>query len=108
MIGKLTQFYALFLLWFSNTVYGADEAVDIGAPTDGPLAKVGAFFQELVDFLGGAGVMFVVFMSAAAAVGLWVLVPKQAGQAIAWIVRVCIGALVLFGMGTLITWLKTF
>lgn len=84
------------------------NAVSLDPPSSGPFARIGAFFQELVDFLGGTGTMFVVFCSLAVGIGLWVSIPKQGGAALGFVFRACIGAICLFGLGTLITWIKSF
>lgn len=76
--------------------------------SSGIFGKIASFFQTIVDFLGGPGTLFVVFLGAAAAIAMWVFMPKQASEAIAWLFRVCIGAILLFSLGTFITWLETF
>lgn len=86
----------------------AHARVSIGSSGGGPFSKVGDFFQEIVDFLGGTGTLFVVFVAICAGIGLWVFIPKQAGTALGWIFRGCIGAIALFSMGTVITWLQSF
>ncbi|GEK16020.1 hypothetical protein [Aliivibrio fischeri] len=86
----------------------AHARVSIGSGGGGPFSKVADFFQEIVDFLGGTGTLFVVFVAICAGIGLWVFIPKQAGTALGWIFRGCIGAIALFSMGTVITWLQSF
>lgn len=82
-------------------------SVSLGTST-GIFGKVASFMQQIVDFLGGPGTLFVVFVAAVAAIALWVFEPSKGGAAIAWLFRVCIGAISLFGMGLLITWLRSF
>ena len=52
--------------------------------------------------------MFVVFLSFAGAITMWVLIPKQAGAAVAWAFRAACGAIALFAMATLVTWIQGF
>ncbi len=85
----------------------AHASVSLGGGT-GIFGKITAFFQTIVDFLGGAGTLFVIFIAAVAAICLWVFAPKQASESIAWLFRICIGAIALFSLGTLITWLRSF
>jgi hypothetical protein len=86
----------------------ANSTVDLGGSGSGPLQQISTFMQQIVDFAGGPGVLFIVFMSACAAVGLWVAAPKSGSAAIAWAFRVCIGAIVLLNIALLISWFKGF
>ncbi|EDL52202.1 hypothetical protein VSAK1_26620 [Vibrio mediterranei AK1] len=94
----------LVLLTVTMPVYAS---VSLGSNT-GVFQKITNFFQSIVDFLGGTGTLFVIFISAAAAIILWIMAPKEGSAAIAWIFRVCIGAIGLFSLGTLITSLQGF
>ncbi len=96
--------YLMFMVCYSQASYGA---VSLGS-SSGFFGKITSFFQTVVDFLGGAGTLFVVFIGASAAIFLWVISPKDASAAIAWLFRICIGAIALFSLGTFITWLGTF
>ncbi len=96
--------YILLLACYSQLSHAS---VSLGSST-GIFGKITGFFQQIVDFLGGAGTLFVVFIGASAAIGLWVFAPKQASEAIAWFFRICIGAILLFSLGTFITWLGSF
>lgn len=106
MMTRIFWLLASFML--APVALSANNDLDLGAPSDGPLAAFAGFMQELVDFVGGPGVLFIVFVSAACGVALWVMAPKQGSAAIAWIGRVCIGALVLFNIAILLTWLQDF
>ena len=101
-------FWLLASFFLAPFALAANHAVDLGSPSDGPLAAFAGFMQELVNFVGGPGVLFIVFVSAGAGVALWVMAPKQGSAAIAWIGRVCVGALVLFNLAILLTWLQDF
>ncbi|ENH7396018.1 TPA: hypothetical protein ACGVAX_004276 [Vibrio vulnificus] len=83
-------------------------SVSLGGGGSGVFAQITNFFQEIVDFLGGTGAMFVIFLSFAGAIGMWVLMPKSASTAVAWAFRAAVGGILLFAMGTLISWIKTF
>lgn len=96
--------YLLVLVCYSQYSHAS---VSLGS-SSGFLGKITAFMQSMVDFLGSAGTLFVVFVAASAAIGMWVFMPKQASEAIAWLFRICIGAIALFSLGTFLTWLKTF
>lgn len=78
---------------------------DIGAPKSGGWAKVGEFFQELVNLLDGPGVLIVTFFSIFAVVTLWMFAPKAQGV-ISWGLRVLAGAIVILNIGTWITYLR--
>ena len=86
----------------------AHASVSLGGGGSGVFAKFANFLQEVVDFLGGTGTLFVIFMSAAGAIFLWVIAPKAGGEALAWLFRVCVGAIALFSLSLVITWLKGF
>lgn len=96
----------VFSLWLSVGVWA--DTITLNAPSSGPFAAITKFFQSIVDFLGGAGSMFVVFLSIVAGIGLWMVMPKQAGTALGFIFRAAVGAVVLFGAGTFVTWLQSF
>ncbi len=92
-------------LTVSTTSYAS---VSLGGGGSGVFAQITNFFQEIVDFLGGTGAMFVIFLSFSGAIALWVISPKSAGPAVAWGFRGAIGGILLFAMGTLISWINTF
>jgi len=103
MKNRYLSFLALF---GAATAKAADNNVDIGADSDGPFQLVGDLLQQVVDFGGGPAVIFVVFISSVAAVGLWMMVPKEASKAVGWFFRVCIGAILILNIALLITWWK--
>ncbi|MGF1903603.1 hypothetical protein [Aliivibrio salmonicida] len=103
---KTTHVSLLLLPLFPALAYA--RSVDLGASGGGIFGPVADFFQEIVDFLGGTGTLFVIFVALVAGIGLWVFIPKQAGAAMGWVFRGCIGAIALFSIGTLITWLQGF
>ncbi|HDZ58142.1 MAG TPA: hypothetical protein ENI17_02680 [Pseudomonas xinjiangensis] len=103
---RLFWYVSSFLL--APSVMAQANDVDLGSPAAGPLAAIGGFMQEVVDFAGGPGVLFIAFISAVAAVALWVAAPKQGGAAIAWALRVCVGVIILMNIALLITWFQSF
>ena len=103
-----TRFLSLLALFGAASAKAASNDVDIGSSGDGPFALVGDLLQQVVDFGGGPAVTFVVFISSVAAVGLWMMVPKEASKAVGWFFRVCIGAIVILNIALLITWWKGF
>ncbi|MGL6262129.1 hypothetical protein [Vibrio sp. WXL210] len=106
MKNQLQRYYWLFFA--SLLTHPAYANISLGGSTTGVFGKMTKFMQDIVNFLGGAGTMFVVFLSFAGAIGLWVISPKSGGAAIAWAFRAGIGAIGLFGMATLLTWIKAF
>ncbi|WP_051868224.1 hypothetical protein [Vibrio sp. ER1A] len=104
MNKAITRIWLAFAVLVTMPVYAS---VSLGSNT-GVFQKIGNFFQSIVDFLGGTGTLFVIFISAAAAIILWIMAPKEGSAAIAWIFRVCIGAIALFSLGTFMTWLQGF
>ncbi len=82
--------------------------ISLGAPSSGPLASIGKFLQEIVDFLGGTGTLFVAFVGVFLGIAMWVMIPKNAGPAVAFIMRAMVGAIALFTLGLTITWLQSF
>ncbi|HBO7987864.1 hypothetical protein [Pseudomonas aeruginosa] len=101
-------FWLLASLFLSPLALAANNDVDLGSPGDGPLAAFAGFMQELVNFVGGPGVLFIVFVSAAAGIGLWVMAPKSGSAAVAWIARVCVGGIALFNLALLLAWYQGF
>ncbi|HFQ5013435.1 hypothetical protein [Vibrio vulnificus] len=102
---RTTQILGAASLTLSSHLYAS---ISLGGSSSGVFAQLGRFFQEIVDFLGGTGAMFVIFLAFSAAIGMWVLMPKSAGAAVAWAFRAAIGGILLFAMGTLISWIRTF
>lgn len=86
----------------------AHASVSLGGGGSGIFAKFTNFLQAIVDFLGGSGTLFVIFLSAAGAIFLWIVAPKAGGEALAWLFRVCIGGIGLFSLSLILTWLKGF
>lgn len=101
-------FWSLFGLLLAPAAFAANNDVDLGNAGGGPLEAFAGFMQELVNFVGGPGVLFIAFVSAAAAIGLWVAAPKQGSAAMAWAFRVCVGVIFLMNIAILLTWLQGF
>lgn len=93
---------------FAPQAFALNNDVDLDIPGDGPLAKVGAIMQEVVDFLGGPGVLCVVFIGLVAAWALWVVVPKSGGAALGWVARAVAGGVMVFNIALFFTWLEGF
>ncbi|HGP7855798.1 TPA: hypothetical protein ACLU9F_005601, partial [Klebsiella pneumoniae] len=68
--------------------------------------KIINWMQEVMDVIGGAGTLFVAFLSACVAILMWIAIPKQSGGALAWVLRVCIGAIAVFNLALLFAWLQ--
>lgn len=102
-------FWSLCGLFLAPAAFAAgNNDVDLGSSGGGPLEAFSAFMQEMVNFIGGPGVLFVAFVSAAAAVSLWVAAPKQGSAAMGWAFRVCVGVILLMNIAILLTWLQGF
>lgn len=82
----------------------ASAGYDIGAPTTGPFAKLGAFMQEVIDFIDGPTVLFIAVVSIALVALLLAVAPKSGPVAIA--VRVVIGLIVGLNIATWVVALK--
>ncbi|HBO3339667.1 hypothetical protein V4W63_09685 [Pseudomonas aeruginosa] len=93
-------------LAISPGAHALNNDLDLGSPNDGPLQKVGALMQQGIDFLGGPGVLFVAFLGFVIAYFLWVVVPKSSGPAIALLGRALTGAVVMFNIVLLFTWIQ--
>lgn len=104
----LNRYKALFIMSLLSWKISAYAVVVLPGGGTGPFAKVQKFFQEIVDFLGGTGTLFVVFVALVAGISLWVAIPKQAGVALGWVFRAIVGGIFLFGIGIVLTWIKTF
>lgn len=96
-------------LWIMAITQSAfASSINLGGSSSGFLSSIGDFFQELVDFVGGTGAMFIVFISIATGLALWAFMPKQSGTALGYIFRACIAGIGLFGLATFIAWLQSF
>lgn len=96
----------LWLLALSPSTFAS--SIDLGGSSSGFLSSLADFFQDLVDFVGDTGALFIVFISIATGLGLWAFMPKQSGAALGFIFRACIAGIGLFGMGTFIAWIKSY
>lgn len=105
---KLSKIFIFTLVFLTQHVFAANTTVSLDGPSSGPLAKITKLMQELVDFLGGAGILFVVFVSAVVGIGLWIIAPKAGSQAMGYIARTAVGAIVLLNIALLITWYQGF
>lgn len=106
LMNRLNAFLVMALM--TPKVFALNNEVDLDVPDDGPLAKVGALMQSAVDFLGGPGVMFVVFVGLVAAWMLWVIVPKSSGTAIGYIARAVAGGVMVMNLALFFTWMQGF
>ncbi|MDE9686124.1 hypothetical protein L2W90_23715 [Citrobacter freundii] len=61
--------------------------------------------QDFVDFLGGPGMLAVIFISLVVILSLWSINPKSAGL-LGWLSRTVAAALLLFNIGTVLIYLK--
>lgn len=61
--------------------------------------------QDFVDFLGGPGMLAVIFISLVVILSLWSINPKSAGL-LGWLARTVAAALLLFNIGAVLIYLK--
>ncbi|WAH62220.1 hypothetical protein LZ023_40800 (plasmid) [Pseudomonas silvicola] len=106
LMNQVALYMAALLL--APVAMAANSDVDVGGSSSGPLQMVSDFFQELVDWLSGPGVILVVFISCVGAIALWVAAPKQGSTALAWLLRAIVGGIVLFNIALLLSWLQGF
>lgn len=85
---------------------GPRGGVTLDAPSDGIFGPVTKFFQSIIDYAGGAGTLFIVFMSIVVGVILWIVAPKQGSAAIAAVMRAFVGAIFLFNVGVIIAYFQ--
>ncbi|NQD63305.1 hypothetical protein HP459_18170 [Enterobacter sp. CM29] len=95
---------AVTALAYAGVASAANNDVSLPSPNQSFLQKFTSWMQDVIDFVGGAGVLFIVFVSAAACIVLWVTAPKSGGAAMSWIFRVLMGGIALFNLALLITW----
>lgn len=93
-------------LLFSLSAQAVNNDVSLPSANSSYLQKIITWMQDVMDVVGGAGTLFVAFVSACAAILLWIAIPKQSGGALAWVLRVCIGAIAVFNLALLFTWLQ--
>lgn len=104
---KLQEAFAFSLgLAFSGSALAANNDVSLDTPSEGFLQKIVSWMQDLIDVVGGAGVLFVVFLSLAACIIMWVLIPKAGSAALGWAFRAAIGGIALFNLALLISWVQ--
>jgi len=97
---------ALPALLLTQQAMAANSDVTLPSSDLDWLNKAVQFFQSIVDTISGAGVLLVVFLSACAAIMLWIVVPKNAGGAMAFMARVAAGGIVLFNIALVIASLQ--
>ena len=105
---------ALKKMWFSLCLMGVSGSaladmnndVTLDEPDSEFLEKIVGGMQDIIDAIGSAGVVFIVFVSAAFGIGLWVMAPKQSA-AIGFILRVIVGGIGLFNLALLLSWLQS-
>lgn len=66
-----------------------------------------ALFQDIIDFAGGPGVFFIIFISAVMAIGLWIFAPKQGSAAVTWLIRILVGGIIILNLSLLLTYLQS-
>lgn len=91
---------------FSGTALAANNDVSLDSPSEGFLQKLVSWMQDLIDVIGGAGVLFVVFLSLAACIIMWVIIPKAGSAALGWAFRAAMGGIALFNLALLIAWVQ--
>lgn len=93
-------------LFFSTAALAVNNDVSLPSPDSSYLQKIVTWMQDMMNVVGGAGTLFIVFVSACAAILMWVAIPKQGGAALGWILRVCIGGIAAFNLALLFAWLQ--
>ncbi|EKN5159579.1 TPA: hypothetical protein ACHR7L_004866 [Yersinia enterocolitica] len=93
-------------LFFSTAALAVNNDVSLPSADSGYLQKIITWMQDVMNVVGGAGTLFIAFLSACAAILMWVAIPKQGGAALAWVLRVCIGAVGAFNLALLFAWLQ--
>lgn len=74
---------------------------DIGAPSSGPFAQMGQWFQNYIDFMDGPFAVGAVVVSIILAVLTWNFMPKEG--IFGSVLRTVISALVVLNVGTWVT-----
>ena len=74
---------------------------DIGAPTTGFFAQIGAVMQQFVNFLEGPFGLFVPIVGLSVAIGVWVLGTRSEGG-MGWMGRVVMGSMLILNIPALI------
>lgn len=90
----------LFIACSLLTYSPAFSAFDIGAPTTGPFAKLGSWFQQYVDFIDGPFGKAVVIIALVIATAIWMFAPKEGMTSMA--LRIVVGGFVIFNVSAII------
>jgi len=106
--AKLKNAAPVMMAFAAPHAFALNNQVDLGGNSSGPLEKVTKLFQEFADWLGGPGVMMVVFLAMIAAWALWVIVPKSSGTALGYLARAIAGGLFLFNIALIFSWMEGF
>lgn len=73
------------ILAISPGAQALNNDVDLGSPNDGPLQKIGALMQQIVDFLGGPGVLLVAVLGFVWPTSCGWSFPSRPGRQLAWL-----------------------
>lgn len=108
-LNKLRETLSSLALMAATEVAMAspNNNVTLGGPSSGPLQACITMFQYIINFAGGPGAIFAVFVSLVGAIGLWMFMPKSGGAAMAWGFRISIGAILIFNLAMLIGWYES-
>jgi len=85
----------------------AIAGTNIGAPSSGFFAKVGAWLQALVDFIEGPWGIFVSIAGLALAVTVWMF-STRGGEQLGTIAKVIIAVLLIINIPALVVALRAF
>ncbi|MBL0319167.1 MAG: hypothetical protein IPP74_07750 [Alphaproteobacteria bacterium] len=88
------------------TMLGATNALagyDIGAPSSGPFAKLGAWLQQYIDFMDGPFAVAAVVVSIILAIVIWNFSPREG--IMSHVLKAVISGIVLLNIGT---WIASF
>ncbi|EMO4164853.1 hypothetical protein WMR86_20180 (plasmid) [Proteus vulgaris] len=105
VVKKAKHCWGLVLMFPAWLAVAADGTINLPSANEGFLDKIVKWFQDIINFIGGAGALFMAFIAGCAAILLWIFAPK-AGAAMGFIMRVCVGAIALFNLGLFIAWLQ--
>lgn len=83
------------------------HATDIGAPSGGFFANIGAWMQDLVSFLEGPWGLFVPIVGLSIAIAVWMF-STRGNEQLGWVGRVVIGSLLIVNIPTTVIAIQAF
>ncbi|EAR0848833.1 hypothetical protein N4Z11_003634 [Salmonella enterica] len=102
--GKL--FFGLFGAGVAQTASADNSTVKLPNAGGAEIYTIATQkMQDFVDFLGGPGMLAVIFVSLVIILSLWSVNPKSAGL-LGWLCRTIAAAIILFNIATVLVYLK--